>query len=166
MRRLWQVCFLSALLFILAPVLAAQAPADWDLVRQLVAGKEIRVSLSDGRKLRGEFRSATGEALMVGTTKSQEMLSRTMVTRVSVEGKSHRSRNALIGLGVGAGAGLIAGTIADHAPCQGIIAPFSVTLCGPPNAGKVVLTPVGALVGVIAGALIPARGWREVYSIK
>lgn len=167
MRRLTVVLFSRALAFMVAPALVAQAPADWDRVKQLVAGREIRVSLADGRKLRGEFRSATDDALMVETTKSQEMLSRTMVTKVAVQGKSHRSRNALIGMGAGAAVGLIVGTIADRSPCQGIIGPFNAPLClGPPNAGKEVLTPVGALVGVIAGALIPTRGWREVYPVK
>jgi hypothetical protein len=168
MQRLTVVRFASlVLLLTLAPALIAQAPANWDSVKQIIPGREMRVSLSDGRNLRGEFQSASDDMLTIETSKSQEMLNRTMVRKVSVQGKSHRSRNALIGMGAGAAAGLIAGTLADRCTSQGIIGPFNGTLClGPRSAGKEVLTPLGALVGVIAGALIPTRGWREVYLAK
>ncbi len=31
------------------------------------------------------------------------------------------------------------------------------------NAGKVIFTPLGALVGVAVGVAIPTGGWREIY---
>ena len=72
--------------------------ANWDSVKQLAAGKEIRVTLNDGRNLRGRFQSATDEALTVAIPNSQEALSRTLVIRIASKGKGHRLRNSLIGL--------------------------------------------------------------------
>ena len=151
--------FISGILLLaLAPALVAQSTANWDSVKQLTTGKEIRVTLNDGRNLRGTFQSATDEALTVAIPNSQEALSRTMVIRIASKGKGHRLRNSLIGLGVGAGAGLIAGAVADRCPAgHG---------CWFPNVGKEILTPFGAAVGAIVGALIPTGRWRDVYRVK
>jgi hypothetical protein len=154
----------AILLLALAPALIAQAPANWDSVKQLAGGKEIRVTLMDGRNLRGEFQSATDDALIVATSKSQETLSRTMVTKVSSKGKNHRLRNALIGLGAGAGTGLILGAVGDANSCHpgffGCYEPLGR------NFFKEVATPLGALIGGAVGALVPTGGWRSVYRVK
>jgi hypothetical protein len=55
---------------------------------------------------------------------------------VATKGQSQRGRNALIGLGIGAGAGLVAGAV-FHPRCP----PSGCTFLGK-NAGKEVLTPV------------------------
>jgi hypothetical protein len=87
LAKITSVCFAPAmarpsftsptLLLTLAPTQIAQASANWDIVKQLAAGKEICVALIDGRKLRAEFQNATDDALMVITSKPQETLSRT-----------------------------------------------------------------------------------------
>ena len=80
---------------------------------------------------------------MVATSKSQEALSRTMVTQVSTRGKSHRLRNALIGFGAGAGGGLIVGAIADAGEsCHRI---RLLACIGGPDVLKKVFTPLGEL---------------------
>ena len=83
-----------------------------------------------------------------------------MIASVSTKGRNHRLRNALIGFGGGAGVGLIAGTASDSGcPKNGC---FRVGK----NLGKEVLTPLGALIGVTVGALLPTGGWRDVYRAK
>jgi hypothetical protein len=154
----------AMLLLALAPVLIAQAPGNWDSVKQLAGGKEIRVTLMDGRNLRGEFQSATDDALMVATSKSQETLSRTMVTKVSSKGKSHRLRNALIGFGAGAGVGLILGAVGDANSCHpGLLGCFEPL---GRNGLKETVTPLGAVIGGAVGALLPTGGWRSVYRVN
>lgn len=74
--------------------------------------------------------------------------------RVSLKKNGHRMRNALIGLGVGAGVGVGVGAAADT-NCTG--------LCFGGNFGKAIFTPLGAVAGVLVGALIPTGGWREIY---
>jgi hypothetical protein len=148
------------LLLLVTPALIAGPPANWEGVKQLAAGEEIRVAMIDGRSVRGGFQSASDDALAVATSKSPETLSRAMIAKVSAKAKGHRLRNALIGLGAGAGAGLTAGAITDHGcPASGCF------LVGK-NFAKEVFTPAGALVGLTVGALIPTGGWRDVYRAK
>jgi hypothetical protein len=140
--------------------LSAQTTGNWDAVRHFSADQPIRVSLADGRSLQGKFQSATDGELLLSTAKAQETLARADITKVATKGTNHRVRNAVIGLGVGAGAGLGAGAIADHeSACKqppGCLLNF-------PNLGKEVLTPVGAIAGLIVGAVIPSGTWHDVY---
>lgn len=113
----------------------------------------------DSRNLRGEFQGATDDAVTIATSKSQETLSRTMVTKVSFWSESHRLRNALIGFGVGAAGGLIAGAIGEAASCR-------PSCFGGPNILAEGPTPLGAIVGGVVGALLPTGGWRDLYRVK
>lgn len=154
-------CTVLPLLYVLSGfLLPAQTSGNWDAVRQFAAGQAIRVSMAGGRSAQGTFMSATDSELLVSTAKAQETVARADVTRVATKGKNHRVRNAAIGLAVGAGAGLGVGAIADHASsCKS-----TGTLClNFPNLGKEVLTPVGAIVGLIVGAVIPSGNWHDVY---
>jgi hypothetical protein len=147
------------LLLVLAPILAAQpsSRSDWGNLNHLIAGDEIRVTVATRGALRARFQRVTNEALIVSGPGKEESLDRASVVSVAAKGESHRRRNALIGLAVGAGAGLGVGAGVDasqcHSPCLNIL----------PNAGKEILTPVGALVGVTVGALLPTGGWHDIY---
>ncbi len=113
----------------------------------------MRIKLNS-RTVEGKMQSATDESLAISSDKGQEMFALREVERVSLRRKSHRARNALIGLGVGAGIG--AGIVAA-ASCSNCIAPISQ--------GEAVGIAAGGLgaLGAIVGALIPSGGWREVY---
>ncbi len=143
----------------LAPFLAAQpaSKSDWGNLNKLTAGDEIRVTVVPRGPIRARFQRATDTSLIVATPGREESLDRASIVSVAAKGESHRKRNALIGLGVGAGVGLGIGAGLDasqcHANCFNIL----------PNAGKEILTPVGALLGVTVGALLPTGGWHEIY---
>jgi hypothetical protein len=87
-----------------------------------------------------------------------------MVAKVSAKDKGHRLRNTLIGLGAGAGGGLILGAVGDANSCHpGFFG------CWDPlgrNGLKETVTPLGALIGGIVGVLLPTGGWRDVYRAK
>lgn len=151
-----------AVLLSLAGVVSAQpqAHSDWGNLKALAAGDDVRVAAQSRPRFRARFARVTDETLVVATAGTEESLARTSVVSVAVKRASHRKRNALIGLGVGAGAGLATGAALDSKTCQNrsnCIAFFG------PNIGKEVLTPVGAIVGVAVGALIPTGGWRDIY---
>jgi len=161
MHRYWLV--LWAMLAPASLTVLTQTVGHWDAVRQLAPSQAIRVNLADGRSFQGKFQSATDGELLLSTAKAQETVARVDITRVATKGTNHRVRNAVIGLGIGAGAGLGVGAIVDHeSACKqpgGCLLNF-------PNPGKEVLTPVGAIAGLIVGALIPSGNWHDVYRTK
>jgi hypothetical protein len=148
------------LLLLLATAVFGQAPSNWASVKQLAAGSEIRLNMTDGRKIVGAFQSATDDDLLVQTPRSPQALTRMTIAKVSTKGRSHRLRNALIGFGGGAGVGLIVGAVADNGCPKGGCFPVGK------NLGKEVFTPLGALIGVTVGALLPTGGWHELYRAK
>ena len=150
----------SLLLLLLATAVFSQGPSSWANVKQVGLGSEIRVTMTDGRKIVGAFQSAGDDDLLVQTAKSRETLTRITIAKVSTKGRSHRLRNALIGFGGGAGVGLIVGAISDgRCPKGGCFAVGK-------NLGKEVFTPLGALIGVTVGALLPTGGWYDLYRAK
>lgn len=97
----------------------------------------------------------------------RQSVARTSVVSVSLRGRGHRLRHMFIGLGVGAAGGLAAGAGFDAAfPCR-----YKDLGCVPePNvgqypSGKEIVTPIGGVLGLAVGALIPAGGWKEIYRL-
>jgi len=130
-------------------------PQPWDNVQAISPGTEIRMAGPRPGDLRGTLQSVTGDSLVLSSSAGQETFTRQQVTRVAIKSKGHRGRNALIGLAVGAGAGLAIGVASDHSCRPGCFLGN--------NIGKTVLTPLGAIVGAVVGVLIPSGGWREIY---
>jgi hypothetical protein len=153
-----------------AGMLAAQTPSapasngGWANLKRLAAGDEIRVSMigsngSGGKSFSGQLQSSTDDSLIMVAANSQQTLSRTEIAKIATKRDSHRARNALIGLGIGAGAGLAIGAVGDHS-CVAVSCFISKDF------GKEVLTPVGAIVGTIVGVAWPTGGWHNVYRAK
>lgn len=88
--------------------LAVAAPASktWESLGQLNSGGPIEVVTSD-RSEKGEFVSSSTESLTIHTPHGEERFDRKEVMRVVSRAQSHRMRNVLIGVGVGAAVGLI-----------------------------------------------------------
>src|ERR1035437_9539062 len=157
MNRTPRHIFLPALLATLGATAAAQQGkpiANWANLNQLVTGAEIRVTLANGKTLRGFMQSVTPESLAINATTSQETLSRQDIRRVALKRPGHRGRNTLTGLAIGTGAGLALGAGVD-------------AKSGPrrmfPDLGKAVFSPLGAIVGTVIGVALPTGGWRDVY---
>jgi hypothetical protein len=151
---------IAALLFAaLAGSALAQQRAStdkWANLARLAPDTEIRVALSGGRTVGGNLLNATPDSLAIRTAAGQETLVRTEIKRVQKKGQGRRGRHTLIGLAIGAGAGLAIGAAVDHRDSGESFNFF-------PNAGKVVFTPLGAIIGAIVGVAIPTGGWREIY---
>jgi hypothetical protein len=148
-----------------AQAVATSAKSDWANLRTLTAGAEIRVVATGQQAIRGTFQSVTEDALIVGQPQGERTLARSTVTSVSARKKNHRIRHMLIGLGVGAAGGLAAGAGLDSAyPCR-----YMDLGCVPaPGIGtypsaKEIVTPIGAVLGLAVGAILPAGGWRGIY---
>jgi hypothetical protein len=139
--------------------ICAQPARDWASLGhapEISAGAEIEARITGNKRYRGQFNAADGDALVMTTASGEQRLTRATVLRVSMKTPGHRGRNTLIGLAIGAAAGLTLGAVAD-ARCTG------KCIEGNRPLGKEVGTPLGALIGTIIGVAIPTGGWREVY---
>lgn len=136
------------------------AQANWDNLKPLAAGDEVRVVLSDGKSYPATYQGFSDEAIVVRTSTGEQTFSRHGVLRVSVKRDSRRKRNALIGAAVGCAAGL--GIAAAYASSQ--------QKEYPQNRYFEVLGPTyGAILGAAGAGLGVAfsRGaWREVYRAR
>src|SRR5271170_3281328 len=99
----------AAIVFpILALGAAAQTPVSpWESVKALAPGTEIRVASAKAQTIQGALESVTDSELVVRKQGGgPQSFQRDRIMSVSVKGKDHRLRHALIGLGVGTAVGL------------------------------------------------------------
>jgi len=147
-----------------APALPSQKskPAkDWISLGTCSAGSDVRVTLADGASVRGAFVSASADSLVVKTKKGERALARQDVKRARVKAPGRRLRHALIGLAVGAAAGVPVAAFA-HARRSNECSSF----CAGPDVWHIVTVasvPVTAVLAGLVGAALPAGGWKEIY---
>jgi hypothetical protein len=141
MQRLILVPFASLLL-------SGQSPENlWQNLNQLRPGQRIEVVDGKMKSTAGTFSAVTEEGLSLQVGKHVISIPRANVFSVKDRTVSHRGRNTLIGLAVGAGAGLAIGAIKGATYHEeGETAVFVS-----------VWTPIGAGIGATAGATLPSR---------
>jgi hypothetical protein len=123
--------------------------ANWDNVKQLLPGEEIRVVLNDAKSYRGLLQTVTDQAIVVRLATGDQTFARENILRVSAKGEPHRGRNAALGalIGMGAGAAAFGAGYQDgYAALAGLV----------PGGG----------IGAIVGAVLPSGGWHEVYRAR
>jgi hypothetical protein len=147
----------TLLLLLMAPGfgLAQFSQNNWDNLKQLAPGQQIRLVLNDAKSYRGQFRAVSDEAIMARVATGEQTFERQNVLRVSAKGKSRRGRNVLIGAAIGAGLGGVAVGMDCHYGRGG---------CG--AAGAVLGAPFAAALGAGFAAVIPTGGWHDVYRAR
>ena len=144
--------------------------SSWDNLQSLTPGQEIRVITNNFKAYQGAFESFTDGGITLQHAARKYSLARQDILRVSQEiGHDHRGRNALIGMAVGAGAGLAIGLTANHVIWSHVNCDEGPQFgcSGPPNPHwGIILTPLGGVGGAIIGGLIPTGGWRDVYRAR
>ena len=156
MLKLKHLCLAAMLVFMAAIAPAQTKFTDWNTVKALATGVDVRIT-TGSRTVHGKILRTTDDSLVLALGKGQEMFTQQEVTRVLLKGDSHRGRNSLIGLVAGAAIGVIIGAAA-HQDCTGwciFYASRGADMAG----GGILLGGIGAAVG----ALIPTRSWLEVY---
>lgn len=149
--RRWSL--LLAVLVCLCPISFAQT-SDWAIVTNLAPGQKVKVETRGGKSYVGKVQSITDDELRIA---KDQLLQRQDVQRVQLWSSGHHGRNALIGLGAGAGVGAIFGA----ASCGGTDAWFTRGECAAVSA------PFFGGLGAAIGAVVPSHGkWREVYLAK
>ncbi len=110
MKRIVFLSLTTLLMGLMAMVALGAAPqpdnANWDNLKQLAPGTEIKIVLKNVKSYQGKFQSVSDEAIVVQLGKGGQTFTRQNVLRVSIKGEPHRGRRALIGAAVGAGIGL------------------------------------------------------------
>lgn len=129
--------------------------ANWERLKQLAPGQQIRLVLNDAKSYRGQFRGVSDEAIMARVATGEQTLERQNVLRVSAKTKSRRGRNELIGAAIGAGFGGVAVGMDCHYGREG---------CG--AAGVFFGVPLAAGLGAGFAAVIPTGGWHDVYRAR
>ncbi len=148
------LCFgiaVSILGLIMGVQLGAAKPrpekANWDNLKQLLPGEEVKVVLKDGKPHRGLLQTVTDEDLVLRQATGDQKFARQNILRVSSKGQSQRGRNAAIGAGIGA--------VAMGAAVAVAIGSGWGMLFGLPGGG----------LGAIVGAVLPTGGWHDVYRV-
>jgi len=128
--------------------------ANWDNLKGLTPGDDIRIVLNDKKTYRAKFQSVSEEAIVVRLGTGDQTFTRESVLRVSTKVKSHRLRNAGLGTAVGVGLGAItaASTSRNDSEARAI--------------GWAVLPPAFGAVGAGVGTLLPTGGWHDVYRAR
>lgn len=132
-------------------LLGQPAVNSWDNLRLLRPGQKIDVVNMQMKTVTGKFAAFTGDAISLTVGNDQVSVARTNVASVKNREASHRKRNTLLGLAIGAGAGAIIGA-----------AFINSSESGEELFGVMLLTPIGAGIGAGAGAVLPA-GHVTVY---
>jgi hypothetical protein len=147
--------FLPAVFFVSLPWrVSAQEPAgSWENLRDVRAGEAIEVVDASMRAHRGDFAAFTSETISLRLDGREMTIPRAGVASVKRRGERHRRRNALLGLAIGATGGLAAGVIHGATYHERGETPVFVA----------VYAPIGAGIGAVAGAALPAGRQVTVY---
>jgi hypothetical protein len=138
------------------PLWAAEPQRDnsnWDNLKQLASGQEIKIVLNDAKSFQGKFQSVSDEALVIRLATGEQTFNRQSVLRVSSNGQSHRLRNAALGAVIGVVGGAAIGAAGGH----GEFAPLLPALGG---------AIIGLPIGTGVGAALPTGGWHDVYRAR
>ena len=129
--------------------------SDWGNLQQLRVGQKIEVVDTNLKKYKGTFLSFSEEAISLRVKKDEVGVPRVNVLRVSSLDRSKRKRNILLGLAIGAGAGMLAG-----AGVASAVVGFDEGQGSKPAATIVGFLAAGAAAGVAVGA---SSGYRTIY---
>ncbi len=148
MTRNWLIClclFLASMPISLAAQTPALALSDWQVVRQIPAGQEVRVQLQNKRKVWGFLVTASDTELQLEKEGVLTVLKQAEIKKVWHVTGVDRAKQRLF-RGIGVGAGVFAGLL--------IAVPLGFQQCGGScNEEKAAIA--GAVIGLpVAGGLI------------
>lgn len=142
-----------SLLLIASPTLVVRAQGlsqttkgAWSDVMAVAHGRELSVQLFDGTNAKGKLTNVSETKLTLTRKRKNTEIDRADVLRVYRIGGRQMRKRALIGLGVGAGAGALIGGVAYKGETESGEAHLPAMVFGLVGGG------LGALVGLIAGS--------------
>lgn len=135
-------------------VASAESPWDsWENLRHLRTGERVEILDTNLKSHNGQFRTYTEAGISLREGGREITVPRAEVASVKRRGESHRRRNVLLGVAIGAAGGLAFGAIRGKTYHEAGETPVFIS----------VWTPVGAGLGALVGASLPARSEVTVY---
>ena len=111
MRRMTSLisCVLAVTLVLVTvgpTAFAQQARGDWTAVQSLPADEDISIKLKTGKRVRGDFLSATDNELTITRKGKGESFAKDTIAKIErLERKAEKGKYALIGTGIGTAVG-------------------------------------------------------------
>ena len=162
---------------ILIPILALGAAAQtsaqtstqtsqskWEAMKILSQGIEVRVAASNAKPVQGALDAVTDSALVLKQAGGARSFDRSQILSVSVKGKEHRLRNAMIGLGVGTAIGMGIGYGVGRAQSNNCTSKGGWFCNLDTGAGFAVGGISGLVGGTLTGVFWHTGGWRKIYT--
>jgi hypothetical protein len=84
---------------------------NWDNLRQVNPGQQVQIVLMNAQAHKGKFASFSDQAVSLTANGDEVAFTRDQVLRVSLLDGGKRKRNTILGLGIGAAAGLVGGSM-------------------------------------------------------
>ena len=152
----WASNFIFIILTLLPSIVFGQSMEHaWDNLSRLRAGQKIEVVDMKLRPIAGRFTAFSEHAISLRVGNDQISIHRSDVLSVKNRESSHRARNVLLGLAMGAAGGLAIGAIKGATYHEEGETPVFL----------LVWTPVGAGIGGAVGAALPT--WKvTVYRAR
>ena len=133
---------------------AGQTPtSNWEDVKVLAPGTEVRVAADNSKPIRGKLDSVTDSNLVLRLTTGTQSFPQPEIHGVSVQKKGHRLRNTLIGMGLGTAVGAGIGA-SQTSGCKELLCDLALP----------VFAVIGFVGGTVTGLVWPTGGWRQVYA--
>jgi hypothetical protein len=106
------------------------------------SGRKVRVTLESGAAVTGKILRTSTDSIVLRSDGKEIGLDRQQIAHIEVRSRSKMLRNALIGAGVGAVAGVVFGAFHDEADSDSL---------------AIIFGGIGAAAGGPIGAALPAR---------
>jgi hypothetical protein len=125
---------------------------DWSAVKNTSSGERLRVTLKDGRTLKGTLSDVSDLELTLSAKGKLTAVERELISEVYRVGGRSRARSALIGAGIGAGVGAAFGGSVVNAALDDTARNRGRNVLGGAVSGAGIFGGLGALVGYALGS--------------
>ena len=149
-------CFIAAMLALPIDGLAQSTSSNnWTAVTTLPSGQKLVIELRNGKKVKGEFGSASETTLTVALSKNTEDINRSEIRKIYRENGVSAGKSTLIGTAIGGGTGAVLGGATGGCDPQS----FCIIDRG---AAAGILGVAGASVGAITGFVVGKLRQKKV----
>jgi hypothetical protein len=149
-------CFIAVLLALPLDGLAQSTSTNnWTAVTTVPSGQKLVIELRNGKKVKGEFGSASETSVTVARGQDREDINRSDIRKIYREKGVSAGKSTLIGTAIGGGTGAVLGAAGGGCDPQ--------SFCIIDRQGtSIILGVAGAIVGAITGFVVGKLRQKKV----